>query len=74
MKIVRRFIPYYKPYLGLFFLDMLCAAIVSLVDVAFPQILNILTKTLFVEGPEVILSVIGWVALGMVVMYGLKLA
>lgn len=53
---------------------MLCAAIVSLVDVAFPQILNILTKTLFVEGPEVILSVIGWVALGMVVMYGLKLA
>lgn len=52
MKIVRRFIPYYKPYLGLFFLDMLCAAIVSLVDVAFPQILNILTKTLFVKDPK----------------------
>ena len=73
MKTIRKFLPYYKPYMGLFIADMICAAIASLVDVAFPQILNIMMKTLFVQAPEVILTWIGIVTGGMILMYGLKM-
>ncbi len=73
MNTVRRFLPYYRPYMGLFVADMICAAIVSAVDVAFPQILNITIKTLFRQSPQVILTWIGLVAGGMVLMYGLKM-
>ena len=60
METIRKFIPYYKPYKGLFFLDLLCAAVVSLVDVAFPQILNLLTKYVFTgQSAERILFAVG---------------
>lgn len=74
METIRKFIPYYKPYKGLFFLDLLCAAVVSLVDVAFPQILNLLTKYVFTgQSAERILFAVGWVTLGMLAMYLLRL-
>ena len=56
MKTIQKFISYYKPYKGVFFLDLLCAAFVSLVDLAYPQILRTLTKTLFLESKSVILQ------------------
>ena len=49
MHTLKRFIQYYAPYKAVFFLDLVCAAIISLVDLAFPQILRTLTKTLFTE-------------------------
>ena len=33
-----------------FFIDLLCAAIISLVDLAYPQILRSATKTRFYSG------------------------
>ena len=36
IKPLRRFIGYYKPYLGLFALDMFCALIISAVDIVYP--------------------------------------
>lgn len=45
MNKIRRFIAYYKPYRGLFFLDMLCALAVSGVDLIFPVLVtNLLEK------------------------------
>ena len=56
METLKKFVKYYAPYKGVFFLDLLCAAIISFVDLAFPQILRSLTKTLFLkEGADVIL-------------------
>lgn len=72
MSTFNKFINYYKPYKKLFYLDMLCAVIVSLVDLAFPQILKFLTGGLFTKGAEVILSSIGIVALLMFVMYMIR--
>lgn len=69
MKPIRRFIKYYAPYKTLFFLDLLCAVILSAVDLAFPQLLNILTGGVFTEGPERILSILGILAAALVVMY-----
>lgn len=45
MNKIKRFIAYYKPYKGLFFLDMLCALAVSGVDLIFPILVtNLLEK------------------------------
>ena len=71
--VMKKFIHYYKPYRKLFFADMACATVVAAVDVSFPQILNFLTKGLFRQGPEQILSVIGLVAAGLIAMYLVKL-
>ena len=49
MNTLKRFIRYYGPYKTVFFLDLICAAIISMVDLAFPQILRTLTKTIFTE-------------------------
>ena len=39
MHTLKKFIQYYAPYKKVFFLDLICAAVISLVDLAFPQIL-----------------------------------
>ena len=38
MQTIKKFIQYYAPYKAVFFIDLLCAAFISLVDLAFPQI------------------------------------
>ena len=53
METLKKFVKYYAPYKGVFFLDLLCAAIISFVDLAFPQILRSLTKTLFLKDAAV---------------------
>ena len=40
MDTLKRFIHYYKPYRTVFFLDLLCAAVISLIDLVYPQILG----------------------------------
>ena len=49
MNTLKKFIHYYGPYKTVFFIDLLCAAIISLVDLAYPQILRSATKTLFTQ-------------------------
>ena len=39
MHTLKKFIKYYGPYKAVFFIDLLCATIISLVDLAYPQIL-----------------------------------
>jgi ATP-binding cassette subfamily B protein len=69
MSILKKFIHYYKPYRGLFYTDMFCALVVSAIDLAFPQILNYLTRDLFTRGPAEIVSRLGWIGAGLIVMY-----
>ena len=56
MQTLRKFIRYYGPYKTVFFLDLACAAMISLIDLAYPQILRSLTRTLFRQDGEQILS------------------
>lgn len=74
MKLIKRFIPYYKPYIGVFVLDLICATILSVIDLAFPQLLRFLRETLYLEAPEIILKNLGWIALLMIVMYLIRTA
>ena len=72
MKLIKKFIPYYKPYIGIFLLDLLCASIMSAIDLAFPQFMRILRATLYLEAPEVILKRIGLIAVLLIAMYAVR--
>ncbi|WP_312694542.1 ABC transporter ATP-binding protein [Caproiciproducens sp.] len=68
MSIFKKFIRYYRPYRAMFYFDMFCALIVSAVDVAFPQILNFLTKGLFAGSARTILHALPWIAAALLAM------
>ena len=68
----KRFLTYYKGQLHLFVIDIVAAVTVAAVDLAFPQILRGLAGGLFTEGPDAILGVLAYIALGLVAMYALR--
>ena len=74
MDVLKKFIRYYKPYQKLFFLDLICATYISVVDLAFPQILRTATKTLFTEPKEVIFHSLGFLLFGLLILYILQAA
>ncbi|MBD9216144.1 MAG: hypothetical protein EGQ23_04030 [Solobacterium sp.] len=47
MSTFKRFLQYYKPYKGIFFMDLFCALIMCIVDLAFPLILSYCTGKFF---------------------------
>ncbi len=69
MQTIKKFIHYYGPYKTVFFIDLLCAAFISLADLAYPQILRTATNTLFTENSAVILRALPLIALGLLAMY-----
>ena len=69
---IRRFIQFYRPYRALFFLDMFCVVIAGAIDLIFPQLLKVLTNTVFRQSPEEILKKLWWIAGGLAAMYVLR--
>ena len=69
MNTIKKFIHYYGPYKAVFFIDLICAAVISLVDLAYPQILRTMTKTLFTQDKDMILHVLTVIAASLFVMY-----
>ncbi len=74
MQTLKKFIKYYKPYKAVFFIDLLCATIISAIDLAFPQLLRTLTKTLFVGAPGKIISALIPITIGLFVAYIIQTA
>lgn len=72
MKTLKRFIHYYAPYRAIFFLDLLCATMISAIYLAYPQILRTLTNTLFTKSSSTILSALIPIAIGLFLMYVLQ--
>lgn len=69
MNTLKRFIHYYKPYRTVFFLDLICATIISLIDLVYPQILRTATNSLFTKESSVILRTLLPLGIGLFVMY-----
>ena len=69
MHTIRKFIDYYAPYKAVFFIDLICAAFISIVDLAYPQILRTMTNTLFTRDSSTILRTLPLIAAGLLVMY-----
>lgn len=74
MQTLKKFIKYYKPYKAVFFIDLLCATIISAIDLAFPQLLRTLTKTLFAGAPGKIISAMIPITIGLLVAYIIQTA
>ena len=72
MQVLRKFIRYYRPYRWMFYTDTLCALTICVIDLAFPQILNVLTHGLYTRGREAILPALVWIGAGLLAMYILR--
>lgn len=69
MNTIKKFIHYYGPYKTVFFIDLICATVISLIDLAYPQILRTMTKTLFTQDQSRILHALPVIAGGLFLMY-----
>ena len=72
MDLIKKFIPYYKPYIGVFLFDLFCATVLSVIDLVFPQFIRILRETLFLEEPEIIMKRIWIIGLLLLVLYFIR--
>lgn len=72
MPVLKKFIKYYRPYKKVFLIDMFCALVLSVIDLAFPQILNYLTNVLVKLDAQAILRSILIIGVGLMVMYIVK--
>lgn len=72
MDILKNFIKFYKPYKLLFFADMLCALVVSAVDLSFPLILSYLSKNFFARDKQIIIQSIIYIGIALLIMYIIK--
>ena len=60
---------YYKPVKVLFFADLFAASILTIIDLAFPQILNYFVRDFFVHAQEAILGMLPYLLFGLVALY-----
>lgn len=68
---IKKFLSYYKPYLGLFFSIMLCAFVVAGISLIFPLLTRYITKTALLGNKDDILKEIlriGAVMIGLVTL------
>ncbi len=68
----KRFLSYYRPQMGLFVADTVCALVLAAVDLSFPIILRNLTGGLFTQGEAAIMQALGIIAIGLVIMYAVR--
>ena len=72
MSLVRRFLSYYKPYLKFFWMDTLCAVILSVIDLSFPQFIRWLPEGLFSGEPEAVFRALKWLLPALLLWYTLR--
>lgn len=71
---LKRFLSYYRPQMGLLVADTACALVLAAIDLAFPIILRNLTGGLFTQGQAAIMQALGMIAVGLVLMYAVRCA
>ena len=69
---LQKFFSYYRAYRAVFYFDLFCAAVISVVDLAYPQLLRSLTKTLFTGNKSAILGALPWLFLILLIMYTIQ--
>ena len=72
MSIFKRFVSYYRPYLHLFYLDCLCAMVLCIIDLSFPQILRWLPEGLFSGSAESMMKALRWLLPALLLWYLLR--
>lgn len=72
MSTFKRFLQYYKPYKGIFFMDLFCALIMCIVDLSFPLILSYCTGKFFLKSSNEILKGVLFLGIGLLIMYVIR--
>ena len=62
-KILKRFIPYYKKYTGILFMDLFCASLTTVCEMVFPLILRYITNEGMRDLTSLTVEVVGKAAL-----------
>ena len=68
---LKKFLSYYKPYLGLFYADMACAIIVSATVLAIPLCIRYITKNLEAHSPDTLnhIYLVGGIMLALIAIH-----
>ncbi len=66
---LKKFISYYSPYKGMFFMDMFCAFVLSGIDLAFPTLVNYLMDEVYEKRPPNMLQIILLTGAGLLLLY-----
>jgi len=74
MKTLKYFISYYRPYRSMFFMDLFCASIISLVDIAYPLIFNFCVSGLLVTLQPDTMQKVLLISAGMILLYIIRSA
>lgn len=69
---IKAFISYYKPYKGIFIMDMLCATVLSGIDVFFPVLIRYLLDEVYGKRPDNMLQIILLSAAGLLIIYVIR--
>ncbi|WP_097028609.1 ABC transporter ATP-binding protein [Clostridium peptidivorans] len=72
MKILKKFISYYKPYKKMFYMDMFCAFTLSLIDLMFPIIVSFMINNVYTKGRSEILKYVILIGTGLLLMYVIR--
>ncbi len=73
MDILKKFINYYKPYKGMFFMDMFCALILSAIDLAFPLIVRYLLNDVYtLKDSTRLLHYVMYIGVGLFLTYVIR--
>ncbi|MGI6083928.1 MAG: ABC transporter ATP-binding protein [Acetivibrionales bacterium] len=65
----KRFISYYKPYKGMFFMDMFCALVLSGIDLLFPSLVKFLMDEVYGTRPQNMLQIVFLTGAGLLALY-----
>jgi ATP-binding cassette subfamily B protein len=72
MNTIRKFISYYKPYKGMFFMDMFCAFVLSVIDLIFPIIVRYLLDDVYTQDEARIIKYVVIIGSALFIMYILR--
>ncbi|MFU0833798.1 MAG: hypothetical protein ACFWUC_12790 [Oscillospiraceae bacterium] len=67
MSVFKKFISYYRPYRAVFYFDIFCALLLSVIDISLPQLLRYLTNDVFAQNPGKILEIL-WPLAGLLLI------
>jgi ATP-binding cassette subfamily B protein len=69
MEKLKKFIAYYRPYKGMFFLDMFCALVLSGIDLFFPSLVKYLMDEVYEKIPPNMVEIVLISGLGLLLLY-----
>ena len=69
MEKLKKFIAYYRPYKGMFFLDMFCALVLSGIDLFFPSLVKYLMDEVYEKVPPNMVEIVLISGLGLLLLY-----